>query len=41
MKIVNDSYEIGLPENVYLKEGECYSLEIKSNQDIKFKLFTE
>ena len=41
MKMVHDSYEIELPENVYLKEGECYSLEIKSNQDVKFKLFNE
>ncbi|CAD8105981.1 unnamed protein product [Paramecium sonneborni] len=41
MKMRNDSYEIGLPDYVYLKEGECYSLEIKSNQDCKFKLFNE
>ncbi|CAD8189800.1 unnamed protein product [Paramecium pentaurelia] len=41
MIIQNDSYQIQLPDNVYFKEGECYSLEIKSNQDVKFKLSNE
>ncbi|CAD8201890.1 unnamed protein product [Paramecium octaurelia] len=41
MKIEKDSYQIQMPDNVYFKEGECYSLEIKSNQDVKFKLSNE
>lgn len=31
MKIINGSYQIEIQDNILLKEGECYSLEIKSD----------
>ncbi|CAK93943.1 unnamed protein product (macronuclear) [Paramecium tetraurelia] len=41
MKIEKNTYQIQMPDHIYLKEGECYSLEIKSNQDVKFNLSNE
>ncbi|CAK60115.1 unnamed protein product (macronuclear) [Paramecium tetraurelia] len=41
MKIINGSYQIEIQDNILLKEGECYSLEIKSDQDVKFNISNE